>query len=358
MAKSLDEVDDFEEGDDKAVLESHDNDDLVQQDLTDIGQDGYINQDNFETDDETTNTDVLAQFLSAKGVDPKAVKIQDDKGETQSVDFNTLSPEEQLQILNYNDSDDNYGLDDDEISLINQLRSNNLSVDDYNNYVSQQAINNYLKSNQAEQLYQVDAIPDDELYLIDLKARVPDLSDEDALSRLDTAKSNADVYSKEIESIREDYKQKENQIIEQDQLEQQEKINQQTKEFEDVIVNTIQNNDSIDLGESQLFLSDDDKNEVASFILDSDVTGTRFIAKALNDPNTLVKMAWYALKGEDAFAQVQDYYKQKLSEVAKYNYNKGYQDSKSGKASNSAKSIVRKPTATRGGKTLTINDIE
>lgn len=133
---------------------------------------------------------------------------------------------------------------------------------------------------------------------------------------------------------------------------------QQSREFENVIVDAIQNNDSIDLGDSSLDLSDDDKNQLASFILDSDSTGTRYIAKALNDPKTLVKMAWYALKGEEAFGQIQDYYKQKISEVAKYNYNKGYWDYKSGKAPNSAKAVVRKKVATGGNKHLNINDLD
>ena len=68
-------------------------------------------------------------------------------------------------------------------------------------------------------------------------------------------------------------------------------------------------------------------------------------------------MVWYALKGEEAFSKISDYYKSKISEAAKYNYNKGYEDAKSGKAANLAKSIVRKP-AKSTNKPLTINDID
>ena len=67
-----------------------------------------------------------------------------------------------------------------------------------------------------------------------------------------------------------------------------------------MIVDTIQNNNSIDLGDTSLELSEDDMNEIASFILDSDSAGVRYIAKALNDPKMLVEMAWWALKGHDA----------------------------------------------------------
>ena len=59
----------------------------------------------------------------------------------------------------------------------------------------------------------------------------------------------------------------------------------------------------------------------------------------------------------EAFSKISDYYKSKISEAAKYNYNKGYEDAKSGKAANLAKSIVRKP-AKSTNKPLTINDID
>jgi len=45
-------------------------------------------------------------------------------------------------------------------------------------------------------------------------------------------------------------------------------------------------------------------NEIASFILDTDSAGVRYIAKALNDPKTLVEMAWWTLKGHDALNQI------------------------------------------------------
>ena len=132
---------------------------------------------------------------------------------------------------------------------------------------------------------------------------------------------------------------------------------QQMAQFEQIIIDSIQNNDTIDLGDSSLSLSVDDKNELASFILDTDATGVRHISKALNDPQTLVKMAWYALKGEEAIRQISNYYKKQISDVSKYNYNKGYEDARSGKAANTSKSIVRRSTKNQK-RPLTIDDID
>lgn len=317
--------------------------------------DDYQEDDTVEEEPQDEE-DVISAFLRSKGINPNSIKFTDEEGKQEERRFADLSAEEQLQILQYNELDDNYGLTNEETQFINGLRSNNLSVQDYNNYIAKQAVENYLKSNTQSQ-YQVDSITDDELYIIDLKARIPELSDDEVLAELDNAKANEELFAKKVQSIRDDYKQKEDLIEQQEEQLRQQEAAQQAQQFEQVIINTIQNNDSIDLGDSQLALSVDDKNEIASFILDEDATGVRYISRALDDPATLVKMVWYALKGDEAFSKISDYYKSKISEAAKYNYNKGYEDAKSGKAANLAKSIVRKP-AKSTNKPLTINDID
>ena len=313
-------------------------------------------EDNTVEEEPQEEEDVISAFLRSKGINPNSIKFTGEDGQQEEHKFEDLSAEEQLQILQYNELDDNYGLTNEETQLINSLRSNNLSVQDYNNYIAKQAIENYTKNNTQPQ-YQVDSISDDELFIIDLKARIPELSDEEVLAELDSAKANEDLFTKKVQSIRDDYKQKEDLIEQQEQQLRQQEAAQQAQQFEQLIINTIQENDSIDLGDSQLALSVDDKNEIASFILDEDATGVRYISRALDDPRTLVKMVWYALKGDEAFSKISDYYKSKISEAAKYNYNKGYEDAKSGKAANLAKSIVRKP-AKSTNKPLTINDID
>lgn len=150
-------------------------------------------------------------------------------------------------------------------------------------------------------------------------------------------------------------------LAQQEEEEQRLAAEKAAQEFEDTIVAAIQENDTIDLGESSLTLSEDDMNEIASFILDSDVAGVRHIAKALNDPKTLVGMVWYALKGQEAFSQITDYYKQKITEASKYNYNKGFEDAKGGKAPNAAKTVVKKPAGSKAApakKVLTIDDLD
>lgn len=353
MKMTIDEIDDFDE-------DYADQSDVTSDDSYGSDQDQYQNesyqQDADYVEDDYEDEDVVSSFLRSRGIDPNSVKFENADGEIEEVPFSELSREDQLQLMQYNDLDDNYGLTQEEVQLINQLRYNNLSVADYNNYIAKQAVADY--NNTVNQPHmQVDSIPDDELYVIDLKARIPEISDEELYEELETAKSNESTYSKKIESIRSEYREKEQMMQKQQQDEIRAQHQQQMQQFENVIVDTIQKNDSIDLGDSSLSLSVDDKNELASFILDSDATGVRYISKALNDPNTLVKMAWYALKGEEAIRQISNYYKKQISDASKYNYNKGYEDARSGKAANTSKSIVRK-ASTKPNRPLTIDDID
>ena len=101
----------------------------------------------FEEDDHQMSTnedDVITTMLKNRGINPTAIKMQNENGEIEEVNFNDLSVEEQLQILQDENIEESYGLDDNEINLINTLRSNNFSVEDYNNYIAKKAIEDYL----------------------------------------------------------------------------------------------------------------------------------------------------------------------------------------------------------------------
>ena len=116
---------------------------------------------NYETDYESNyensyeesyeDEDVLSAYLRSKGINPDAVKFENEDGEMEEVSFNDLPFDEQLQILQYNSLDDNYGLSDEETMFINGLRSNNLSVNDYANYIAKTAVQNYIQSNQGSE---------------------------------------------------------------------------------------------------------------------------------------------------------------------------------------------------------------
>lgn len=327
----------------------------------------WIDYSNEKTDDQTPedndaepgDDDLLTRILESKGINPEAVRIQNQEGEVEEVNFYDLSPEEQLDLVNdtYSPQED-FSLEEDEIGFLNHLRDNNLSVNDYLEYYKRQVIEEYQNGIQDNTVYDIDSFSDDELFIADLKDKIPDLTDEEAMQQLDIEKQNESLFAKKMTGIRSQLKERERLASEQAEREAQAEADQRAAAYEDMIVKTIQENDSIQFGANgeSITLSEDDMNEIASFILDSDAAGVRYIAKALNDPKKLVDMAWYAMKGEEALSKIADYYKKKIAEVGKTNYEKGFNDAKAGRPA--AKSTVRRPQNQKPKTIKSIDDLD
>ncbi len=362
MAK-LNELDDEEFG----LEGNQENQNVIEDDNTNQDLDNPSNQENIvedNNDDLVDNVkqedkdDIISALLKSKGINPESIKFESEDGTVEERHFNDLPLDEQMEVLNYNNQNDEYSLDDSEVSLINELRTGNLNPDEYKRYLKQQGIQEYLQSvgEEPQMETQIDSLTDDELYLADLKSKIPDITEEEALAKLDAEKLNDALFAKEVSGLRELYKNREQEQLRAEQAEQQRAQEQAAQEFSDAILDVIGNNSSIDIGDTVLDMSDTEKNEVASFILDSDAAGVRHIAKALNDPKTLVGMSWYALHGQEAFQQLSDYYRQKITEAAKNNYSKGYNDAKLGKTP--TKTVVKRPNKTNNNKGMSINDID
>jgi len=246
-----------------------------------------INEDPDTEPDNGTDVDIITSLLKSKGINnPQAIKIEDENGNIQEVDFYSLTPEERLNILNSSDVDDNYGLDNDETEFINYLRENNVSIKDYVDYVQKQAIDAYISEN-SEQHYKVDDLSDDELYLLDLKYNIKDLTDEEANSYLEHDKSNEALFNKKVATLRDNYKVKEQEKLEEQELIESEKQKQEQEKFASTIVNAVSELNSIEAFD----LEKEDKERIADFILGVDATGTNYLSKALNDPTNIAKIA-------------------------------------------------------------------
>ena len=312
-----------------------------------------------EPHEDPVDEDLVTMILKTKGINPEAIKIANEEGEVEEIPFNSLSKEEQLAIISDQPTEPDYDLDDTELEFLNELRTEGLTPQEYLEQYRLHILQEAMQNQEPSYEYEVDQIPDDELYLLDLKRRIPELTDEEAKQALDHEKSNETLYQRKVAGIRTEYKELEEAKIQQEEQLRQEQLKQQAEAYENEIIKAIQENDTIDLGDSELSLSEDDMNEIASFILDEDSAGVRYIAKALSNPQTLVGMAWYALKGQETFSQISDYYKQQIKEVANTIYNKGYEEAKKGNQKNAAKTVVTKKTPTaKPGKTITINDLD
>ena len=280
------------------------------------------------------NIGVIEKLLKNQGIsDPTSLKFKNEKGEDEIKSFYDLSIEDQEDILNYKSESEI--LDDEERDLINYLRTNNLKMDDLLNHVRDQAIKEYLS--QENSTIEVEKLTDDEVYLTDLLTRFKNLSDEEAQQALEIEKQNPALFEKKINALRED-------LIEKDKLRKQEEAEIESiekqenfEQFKTSLVNAASEVKEI----GRLELDSDDINEAIEFLLAEDATGTRYIAKALNDPASLIKMAWFYIRGEEAFNYMADEYEKEIKELSHNLYTKGFEEGKKGTTNNGVKVVTQ-----------------
>jgi len=146
-----------------------------------------------------------------------------------------------------------------------------------------------------------------------LALKYPSLTEEELDYELEKESGNADLFQKKVQLLRDEYIALEQQ--EQEELAQQ-STQQQEAEYNALVDNMVevaQNTEDF----YNLELDDDDKEEVLSFILEKDMNGQSQFAKLLNNPQELFRLAWFALKGEEAFETTHDYYKKEIDSVRK-----------------------------------------
>lgn len=285
-------------------------------------------QENNNNGNQQDDDSFMLDFLRSKGIDdPSRIKFEDENNNIIERNWNDLTREEQINILNtpltQQVEDVSSQLSDEEIEFINQLRSNNLSPQQYIQSLQQEQV-------VQEPVYKVDDLSDDEIYLLDLESRVGELSDEEASQALTNAKQNEEFYKKQVEGIRKEYKEREDFKEEQDQLALQQEQQEAFNEYQRTVVTAIDNFNSI--GNLDLDFDDSDKEELAEFMLSQDETGANYLYKALQDPQTLVKAAWFILNGDEAFNSISDYFTNQIKLVSRNQYNKGFEDAKNGSA--------------------------
>ena len=288
---------------------------------TSSSDDDTQEEDNKDDHESGEEEDILTYLLKEKGIkDPSQIKFEGENGELETRDWNDLSLEEQYNILNTPNDTSDTDLDDQEIQLINQLRLRGITPSEFIQMTKNQGAQEYASTLTPEQSYVVDDFNDDELFIYDMKARVPDMTEEELAASLEAAQANPQAFEKQIAGLREEYKRLEEEEIQQQQAINYEEQQQQFAEFQNNVYNAIGSIE--DIGGS-IELEDEDKDLLAEFILGRDNAGISYLGKALNDPETLVKMSWFALRGEEALDDIQNYYAEQIKIARQTGYNEG-----------------------------------
>lgn len=304
-----------------------------------VGQsEGQQPQQEFVEPQNQGEDNFLAEYLQSKGIsDPEKIKFEDENGNIEERNWNSLTKQEKFNILNTPldvPEDDSNHLSEDEIALLNQIRQNNMTPTQYiNSLIGEQKV--------VEPQYKIDDLSDDELFLLDLESRVGEISDDEAAQAIASAKQNEEFYKKQVDGIRKEYKEREDYQNQQEQAQLEQAQLEAFQQYQGNVINAIDNFNSV--GNLDLNFEDSDKEELAEFMLSQDETGTNYLYQALQDPQTLVKAAWFILNGDEAFNSVSDYFTNQIKLVSESQYKKGFEDGKKGTSSRPTVVIDKNP---------------
>ena len=286
--------------------------------------------------EEPNNDDYISDFLKTRGIDDlEKINFEDDEGQLIERSWNDLSKEEKLNILNTpleqttEYVDNSNSLSEEEVNLVNLIRQSNMTPSEYLNALKSEEI-------VTEPQYKIDDLSDDEIYLLDLESRVGELNEDEAAQALAIAKQQSEeLYKKQVEGIRKEYKEREDLRTQQEQAQIEQEQQEAFEVYKNGVVDAINNFTSI--GNLDLNFDDNDKEELAEFMLSQDEAGKNYLFEALQDPETLTRAAWFILNGEEALNEISDYFKGQIKLVSDNQYKKGFDD---GSKKNTSKSTL------------------
>lgn len=313
------------------ALDVEDLDDIQEQEqeqeIIDSPEEQIEEQPEEQPGENSEEFDLTKELLNLQGIsDMNKIKFEDESGAVVEKSWNSLSNNEKLMILSHQEDPDT-SLDNAEIELINQIRESGMTPDQY--------IQSLSKEEQPQVTYEVDNMSDDELFCLDLLDKIgsDNITDEELQQALDNAKSNENLYKKQVASLRVYYKDLETQRQQQIELDKQKEAENQFNIFSDNIVNSIKNFNSLE--NTPVELSVEDMEDLANYILTRDASGYSEFGKLLNDPVQFTKAAFWMLKGSEILNEMQKQIKEA--------YLRGYNESHK---SQPIKKVFTKATST------------
>ena len=313
-----------------------------------VNQESSINEESSNQNDD----EFLSDFLRTRGIDDiSRIKFEDDNGNIEEKDWKSLSKQEKFNILNtpLDVSSPENELSDEEIQLLNQIRQSNMTPYNFIQSISSQNVD-------TEPQYRIDDLSDDELFLLDLESRVGELTEDMAVQALTNAKQNEELFNKQVEGIRKEYKEREDFQLQQQQAEIEQQQEEAYNQFQDSIINSINDFDSI--GNLDLNFDDSDKEELAQFMLSRDEAGNNYLWQALQDPDTLVKAAWFILNGDEALSNISDYFINQIKLVSQNQYKKGFEEGRNNKQPSRPEVVINNKQNNRHVTYNSINDLD
>lgn len=275
------------------------------------------NQETTSPSEEDQEDDLTTKVLKLRGIsNPDKIKFEDESGAITERSWDSLTKEEQINILadSREHQETNNDLAEDEIDLINAIRNSGMSVQDYMQTITPQI-------NQPQDTNQFDAMSDEDLYAFDILNKVgnDNITDEELDAALEAAKANETLFKKTVDGLRQQYNRLQEEQKQNIANQQQAAAQQRYQAFANVVNNQIDNFNSF--AGQPIQLSNQDKDNLSEFMLALDEDGSSALGKALQDPRLLTKAAFWLLNEQELIAELQK--QQQDAYTRGYNAGKG-----------------------------------
>lgn len=275
------------------------------------------NQETTPPSEEDQEDDLTTEVLKLRGIsNPDKIKFEDESGAITERSWDSLTKEEQINILadQREHQETNNDLAEDEIDLINAIRNSGMSVQDYMQTITPQI-------NQPQDTNQFDAMSDEDLYAFDILNKVgnDNITDEELDAALEAAKANETLFKKTVDGLRQQYNRLQEEQKQNIANQQQAAAQQRYQAFANVVNNQIDNFNSF--AGQPIQLSNQDKDNLSEFMLALDEDGSSALGKALQDPRLLTKAAFWLLNEQELIAELQK--QQQDAYTRGYNAGKG-----------------------------------
>lgn len=275
------------------------------------------NQETTPPNEGDQEDDLTTEVLKLRGINnPDKIKFEDESGAITERSWDSLTKEEQINILadQREHQETNNDLAEDEIDLINAIRNSGMSVQDYMQTITPQI-------NQPQDTNQFDAMSDEDLYAFDILNKVgnDNITDEELDAALEAAKANETLFKKTVDGLRQQYNRLQEEQKQNIANQQQAAAQQRYQAFANVVNNQIDNFNSF--AGQPIQLSNQDKDNLSEFMLALDEDGSSALGKALQDPRLLTKAAFWLLNEQELIAELQK--QQQDAYTRGYNAGKG-----------------------------------
>lgn len=289
-------------------------------------------------DDDEGNSDNLSgieKYLSAFNIEGGMLDFEDGSKKH----FDELEPDKQAEILNKlhesaaQSVEEKYGLDENEITLINYLREQGKDFNEVIGDLATQRAEAYIASQNAQNL-DIEKMSNDDVYAAFLRNSNPEATVEQIEEDLKKAKEMSN-YENITKSIKDRMLKEHESTLTAQKEESKNKLFTEIEDQRKEVVAVVSKLETVD----GLTINDGIKNDVLDSILNVDEDGDSvFMTEVFGDPEKLFTAAFWYRNGKDILATREEYWKKEKSAA----YKRGLQEAGDGKKTFTSKDVKDK----------------